>query len=416
MKKIQILILLVVIVLLSACSSSINNQVNLNYADDGTIIPNIRSDVSQLLYKDVLVENNDSFTLKVFVVAYSLADNLIPNNTNSSYAFQIITKENMSIDFTCNDKLIYNINLAPNQSIDYVKTIPNNNFIGKCDNGNIINIQISVENKIIFESNFEYLVEISDVGVNGFQIYQEDQYNKNNYLYIGLIFLVLEIILIFIYRLMYKVNINRSLKSVNKKIKRLINVDTFIILSLVILLGLYFGTMCLSKQIFTNTHYSEVYVSDTTATIFDIDLNNLTLEKTEVRVVDGELITRSSRATVVELDFDYLLIKNNIETILSNYNGKKVCSSHLACTLYGPMPAIILTFSDGQTEFTFGINNQSKVPDESGIGSVGNETIYISGTNAEGFLTFQIYSGYEEELYDIFLKVLSAYESIKDTN
>jgi len=240
-----------------------------------------------------------------------------------------------------------------------------------------------------------------------FKVYQDVEYNNYNYLYIGLIFIALEIILIFSYKFLYKVNINKSLKSDKVIIKKLMDVGTFVVLSTMILLVCYVGILSLSKFEYNNTHYSNVYVSETTANIFDIDIDNLSLEKVEVIVAEGELITHSRLAAVVELDFDYTDIKNNIETILIDYDKEKVCSSRLHCSIYGPMPAIRLTFTDGQTNFTFGIDNGAEVFN-------GEGNVYINGSNEKGYLMFQINSGYEEEIYDIYLKVLIAYEKSKE--
>jgi len=87
----------------------------------------------------------------------------------------------------------------------------------------------------------------------------------------------------------------------------------------------YTTTMSFNKLIYDNTHYSNIYISNTTATIFDVDLNNLTLEKIEIRLSDGELITSFSKsATVDKLVLDYTIIKNNIEKILIDYRIDRI--------------------------------------------------------------------------------------------
>lgn len=439
MRKIQFAVLITIILFLASCSTSIDNQINSDYVPNGEMIPNSiiindprlykindpqlykeiksfyvhkeeripnhRIDTSPQLYKNILQEENESFSLRVFVVAYTLTNDLIPTNTTSSYAFELITSEKLSIELTCNNNSIYNLDLEPKRSIDYTTTIPNNNFVGMCNSGDNVEIEIKNKDEIVFETEFEYFVELTDIGVDGFHIYTQNQYNTNNYIYIGLGYLILTILGIIIYRYLYKININKSLSSEPVKVRKLIDIEIIIILMFLISVVLYFGTISLSKQLYNNSHFSDVYVSMTTATVFDIDFDNLTLEKVEAIESEGELITYKSGtlATVVELQLDYSLIKDEIEVVLSDFDGEKVCSSQ-RCILYGPKPAIRLTFTDGETNFTFKIDKGT--------------TVYITGSNAvanQDFFTFHFSSGYEDEINHIYQEVLNAYELNKES-
>lgn len=92
---------------------------------------------------------------------------------------------------------------------------------------------------------------------------------------------------------------------------------------------------------------------------FEVDIDNLSIEKIVVYENEGVMLDEMNEMpdNFVEVELNFELLEEDFRKIFEGLNGEMVCSGSF-CQVYGPIPDIVITFTEGTHSFDFKIDNQ----------------------------------------------------------
>jgi hypothetical protein len=307
-----------------------------------------------LTYKDQEID---------FKILHIYKENSSDPSRISSYGISIQSDVDLRIDVYSGLKMIFSIDFQPNGTFEYKQTIPNNLFVGVNENDEVT-VKISpLDSNIMgdefYQDTFTYTdnYEPTDLELENYQPYQNLYYPLATPIIISILFIVGYVVMVVVYRLYYKKEINELLEQ-EKKTK-------FLLSPYIVAIGLFFiigisGILTneIAKTKYHENHFSNIYVSATTTGIIDLDWENITLSKLDVRVNGEDMATYMNVTDRIEITtfLEYSRIKENVDNILEYKKDEPFCTGEdFYCVMIGFWAEIELYLTDGSTTFKLSI-------------------------------------------------------------
>ena len=358
-KLIYSIFLIFILFTVSSCSQEYENpyeiidsneQIDIGYPIYNPVYPQDYTEGN--MYQNILEYEDNNVYFRV--IHLYLPDIYVEGDSFSGiswYAYQIITNDEYEISFTCEDS--YN-------TIETNKGGYNNiseNVVLSYQGGSDIVVTLKHSDEVVYTSSFEYINTMDQINTDDYSEYVKDEISYINLIYIVLIAIVVFTTCILVYRKYYSNTLNKNLKD-NRKVK-LLDLNIFVLITgiLIVLFGVLSGYIWKSNfegKVFNNVSLSRniIIMDGTTLGDLDIDFDTLTLDEVVVRAVDGELITYPQHNTSYNIDIEYSLIEDDVISILEANTDQRLCGGDSSvgnfCILYGPFPAINITFSNDE--------------------------------------------------------------------
>lgn len=280
----------------------------------------------------------------------------------SSYGISLESSLDLRVNILYEENIIFSFDFKPIDSFEYKQTIPNNQFVGVEEGGNvtvqIIQLNSALSSETIYTDTFTFYDNYlpTDQELELYQPYQNLYYPILYSILIAVGFSLLFFAIIIIYRKYYKITINKLLQDENKS-KFLLSPYIFIIG--LIFVGIVSGILTNEyiKTKYHENHFSNIYVSATTRAEWELDWDNITISRLDVRVNGEELATYMNVTDRIEITtfLDYSLIKENVDNIIFDKQDEPICIGDSNCYYLGDWSEIELYLTDGATTFKFSV-------------------------------------------------------------
>ena len=351
-----------------------------------------------------------------FYLMHIYNENFTNSTRISSYGISLKSNVDLQVNVLYEDKIIFSFDFNPISTFEYKQTIPNNQFVG-VEDGDSVSVQIiqlysEFTGETIFTDTFtfydNYLPSSQDL--ESYQTYQNLYYPVLYSIIITVGFILLLFALIIIYRKYYKITINQLLQEENK--------SKFLLSPYIIIIGLIL--VVIASGIFTNefiktkyheNHFSNIYVSATTSAEWELDWENITISRLDVRVNGEELATYMNVTNRIEITtfLDYSIIKESVDNIILEKQDEPICMEDFGCIYYGEWAEIELYLTDGSTTFSFSIQKYDEY----------TYFIYFSRTSGSRLMAFTIdedspYLSDIKKIHDEIEDVLAIYMANND--
>lgn len=356
MKKLNIILLLLLTILLSSCSKPYTFYYDINANLNMINIIEYDEDIYVNLFY-VYPDISEFYSSVYFSELYLNEKNL---------AYNIVTKQEVTIEYSCNDEVFYTNTIKPSFFIvDYAASISNNNLVGVCDmNTDVIDVSITNTEGITlftfeipslddYYSQPHYMMKV---------VYTKEVFDYITYLYIGIFLILMGFGVGFIYFDKYRYHVNLKLADPSYK-KHMVHPPKFMFFLILIITVIFTLASALSEIIYNKTHHDWIYYSPRTTEIFNVDIETLELIDINffmIEINDPEATNVDDRYIKTEYTYaaNYEDLDQDIIALIDSLQGDKLEMAFNYWDYYG---LDVSDFDDTRYTINLTANTQDKI-------------------------------------------------------